>query len=145
MATSEQITARPVMTDQDASAVLRAAEARARETGARMVIAVVDGAGDLKAFVRMDGAPRGSIEWTIDKAITAASFGMPTHVLTDGVQSSPPVMASMASLPHITLTPGGYPLMLSETLVGAVAAGGGTTPDQDQVVAEAGVAALGSR
>jgi uncharacterized protein GlcG (DUF336 family) len=112
MAIPEQITTKPVMSDQDASAVLRAAEAKARETGATMVIAVVDAAGDLKAFVRMDGAPKGSIEWTIDKAFTAASFGMPTHVLTKGVQTSPPVMASMTSLPHVTLTPGGYPLVL---------------------------------
>ena len=142
MAVSEQVATKSVLTDDQAAAVLRAAEAKAREAGAAMVIAVVDAAGDLKAFTRMDGAPKGSIQWTTDKAFTAASFGMPTHVLTEGVQNFPPVLASMASLPHVTLTPGGYPLVLADTLIGAVAAGGGTTPDQDQVVATAGVAAL---
>jgi len=36
-------------------------------------IAVVDDAGLLKAFRRMDGTPNGAIQWTIDKAVTAAS------------------------------------------------------------------------
>jgi uncharacterized protein GlcG (DUF336 family) len=142
VAVSEQITTKPVLTENEASAVLRAARAKAAELGASMVIAVVDGAGTLKAFVRMDGSPSGAVEWTIDKAFTAASFGMPTHVLTEGVQSYPPVMASMASLPHVTLTPGGHPLVLGDTMVGAIGAGGGTTPDQDVIVAAAGVAAL---
>lgn len=66
MALWPQITTKPVMTDQDASAVLRAAEAKAIESGAAMVIAVVDDAGLLKAFVRMDGTPNGAIQWTID-------------------------------------------------------------------------------
>ena len=141
MAVWPQVTTKPVMTDQDASAVLRAAEAKAIESGAAMVIAVVDDAGLLKAFVRMDGTPNGAIEWTINKAVTAASFQAPTHMLAEGVQSLPAVMASMISLPHVNLTLGGYPLSLGGAVVGAIGAGGGT-PEQDQAVAEAGAAAL---
>ena len=69
------------MSDAHASAVLGAAEAKARELDATMVVAVVDAAGLLKAFMRMDGAPQGSVDWTIDKAFTAVSFGVPTQML----------------------------------------------------------------
>lgn len=62
-------------------------------------------------------------------------------MLAEGVQSLPAVMASMLSLPHVNLTLGGYPLSLGGAVVGAIGAGGGT-PEQDQVVAEAGAAAL---
>ena len=141
MAVSEQMTTKPVLTDRDAARVMSAAQAKANEAGASMVIAVVDDAGLLKAFLRMDGTPNGAIQWTLDKAFTAASFRAPTHVLGEGVQSMAPVMASMISLPRVNLTLGGFPLVLGDAVVGAIGAGGGT-PEQDQAVAEAGVAAL---
>ncbi len=139
-------TTKPVITYEDAWAVLGAAEAKAAEMGVPMVIAVVDDAGDLKAFIRMDGAPKGAIEWTIDKAFTAVSFAAPTGVLADGIQASPAaVMASMISLPHVNLAPGGYPLAIGGAIVGAVGTGGGMSPGQDEAAAEAGVAALQAR
>ena len=57
-----------------------AAAKKATELGLKMCIAVSDESGDLKAFERMDGAPKLSIQIAEDKAFTAASYGMPTHV-----------------------------------------------------------------
>ena len=141
MAIPEQITNPPVMTDRQAFAVLRAAEAKARETGGTMVIAVVDAAGELKALTRMDGAPEEAIEWTIDRAFTAAAFRMPTRVLASSVLGPPAVVASTTSLAHV-LTPGGHPLVLDGTVVGGIGVFGGSTPDDDGLVAEAGLAAI---
>ena len=132
---------KPVLTSQDAQAVVQAAMTKAAEQGTPMCIAVVDDGGALKAFARMDGANLGSVQWAIDKAITAASFLYPTHMLAQGMESSATVMGSFLKQPHTTLAPAGYPLMCGETVVGGVGSGGGTT-EQDQAVAEAGASAL---
>ena len=137
----DSITTKPVMTEGLATAALSAARAKAAEAGTAMVIAVVDAAGALEAFVRMDGTPGGAIEWTLDKAMTSASFAAPTHAIAELAQTSTTLLASMIKLQNVTLTPGGYPLILDGALVGAIAAGGGT-PDEDQAVAQAGAAAL---
>lgn len=141
MAAIEQSATAPVLTDQQASDLVRAAEAKAREIGAPMVIAVVDSAGLLKAFARMNGTPRGALEWTIEKAYTAAAFGRPTSELAEGIQNWPAVMASMLRLPNVNLTPGGHPLFVDGTVVGGFGVGGGI-PEEDAQVADAGLVAL---
>ena len=133
----------PVISAAGAKAVLRAAEAKAAEIGVPVVVVVVDDGGDLKALLGMDGAPKGAIQWSIDKAVTAASFRTPTHVLAQAVEGAPSsVIASLMGQPHATLAPAGFPLVIDGVVAGAVGASGGT-PEQDQVVAQAGVAALG--
>jgi glc operon protein GlcG len=132
----------PVISAAGARAVLRAAEAKAAEIGVPVVITVVDHSGNLKAFLRMDGTPPGAIPWSIEKAMTAASFRTPTHVLDQAMQDAPAsATASFIAQPHATLAPGGFPLAVDAVVVGAIGASGGS-PDQDQLVAEAGVAAL---
>jgi uncharacterized protein GlcG (DUF336 family) len=54
-----------------AQKAIEAAAAKARELGLHMCIAVTDESGDLKAFYRMDGAPKLSIQIAEDKAYTA--------------------------------------------------------------------------
>jgi glc operon protein GlcG len=133
----------PVISAAGAKAVLRAAEAKAAEIGVPVVIVVVDESGDLKALLGMDGPPKGAIQWSIDKAVTAASFRTPTHVLAQATEGAPAsAVASLMAQPHATLAPGGFPLVIDGVVVGAVGASGGT-PDQDHTVAQAGVAALG--
>jgi uncharacterized protein GlcG (DUF336 family) len=62
--------------------------------------------------------------------------------LAQAMDGAPATLASVMAQPHATLAPAGYPLVIAGVVVGAVGASGGT-PDQDQVVAQAGVAALG--
>jgi glc operon protein GlcG len=133
----------PVISAAGANEVLRAAEAKAAEIGIPEVVVVVDVAGDLKALIRMDGTPKGAIQWSVDKAVTAASFRAPTHVLAQAMEDAPAsALASFMAQPHVTLAPAGYPLVIDGAVAGAIGASGGT-PEQDQVVAQAGVAALG--
>ncbi|MBA3904922.1 MAG: cobalamin adenosyltransferase, partial [Rhodocyclaceae bacterium] len=61
-----------------ASAAVSAAVAHAASVGACVNAAVVDRAGQLVSFLRMPGAPLHSVDIAIDKAYTAASFGLPT-------------------------------------------------------------------
>lgn len=134
--------AQPVISAAGAKAALQAAEAKAAELGVPVVVAVVDDGGDLKALLSMDGAPKGAIQWSIDKAVTAASFRTPTHVLAQAMAGAPAAIASLMGQPHATLAPAGYPLVIDGAVAGGIGASGGT-PEQDQAVAETGVAALG--
>ena len=61
-----------------ARAVVDAAKAQAAELNTKMNIAVADAGGNVKAFLRMDGAWLGSIDIAIKKARTARLFDMPT-------------------------------------------------------------------
>ena len=54
----------------DARTIIAAAEARAAEIGQPMNIAVVDAGGNLVSHVRMDGAWLGSIDISINPAVS---------------------------------------------------------------------------
>jgi uncharacterized protein GlcG (DUF336 family) len=135
---------KPVLTTEDALAGLQAARAKAIAIGVPMSVVVVDEEGTPKAFMRMDGTSHASIDSATDKAYTAAAFRLPTHQVAQMMQANPAWMASILKLPHITLMPAGYPLLVGQSVVGGIGTGGGT-PEQDQVVAEAGAAALPMR
>lgn len=134
--------ARPVISAAAASALVQCAEAKATEMGVPTVVAVVDDVGELVAFLRMDGTAPGAAQWAIDKAVTAASFRAPTHVLAQGMEGAPlSAVASFIAQSHVTLVPAGLPLVVDGAVVGAVGASGGS-PEQDLEVAQAAAAAL---
>jgi glc operon protein GlcG len=133
----------PTLTVDGAITVLQAAMAKAKSIGVPEVVAVVDAAGDLKAFARMDGSFNTSIDLAIDKAFTAASFHAPTDQFAKAVSADAATMASILKEPHISLLPGGIPLMSGQTVVGAIGCSGGSG-DQDVACSQAGVEALGS-
>ena len=69
------------LTLAEAQKVLDAALVKAKAQGVPMNIAIVDAGGNLKAFVRQDGAFIGSIDVSTKKAVTARYFNMPTSTL----------------------------------------------------------------
>src|SRR5712672_2478890 len=70
--------------DQDgAQTVLQAAKERAQQSNAPSAIAVVDPAGDLLAFQRMDGVRLASAALAIEKARTAARLQRPTEEIKE--------------------------------------------------------------
>jgi uncharacterized protein GlcG (DUF336 family) len=120
--------------------VIVAAERKAREINVPMVIAVVDESGVLKAFSRMDGAPLLSIDLAVDKAYSAAAFGIPTSAWFDMIKDDPPLLHNMLKTPRLVVIGGGIPLDLGG-IAGAIGVSGGSY-EQDTLVAEAGVRAL---
>lgn len=126
---------------ESARKVIEGAEAKAREMGAPMVIAVVDESGILKAFSRMDGAPLLSVEIATDKAYSAVAFGIATHEWFNFIKDDPPLLHGITKTPRLIVFGGGYPLRAEGELIGAVGVSGGHYA-QDMQVAEAGVAAL---
>ena len=77
-------------------------------TQTEMCIAVTDEGGDLKAFQRMDGAPKLSIQISQDKAYTAASFSMPTHAWFDFIKDDPPLLHGITHTPRLMVFGGGF-------------------------------------
>ena len=77
---------------ETAEKAVAAAAIKAAEMKLRMCIAITDEAGDLKAFLRMDGAPKLSIEIAQNKAYTATSFSMPTHAWFEFIKNDPPLL-----------------------------------------------------
>jgi uncharacterized protein GlcG (DUF336 family) len=123
-------------------AIVEAARAKAVEIGVPMNIAVVDEGGNLVAFARMDDAWLGSIDIAQGKAYTARAFDMPTKDLAPLAQPGGPLYGIEASnRGRLIVFAGGIPLVSGARVVGAIGVSGGAV-EQDQEVAEAGVAAF---
>ena len=116
---------------------------KAAELKLKMCVAVTDEAGDLKAFVRMDGAPKLSIEISENKAYTAASFSMPTHAWFDFIKDDPPLLYGITHTPRLVVFGGGFPIKLKGEIVGAIGVSGGHY-SQDMQCARAALEAIGA-
>jgi len=127
---------------KDAKHVIAAAEAKAREIGQPMNIAVVDAGGNLVSHVRMDGAWIGSIDISINKAFTARAFDISTAQLSENSQPGQQFYGIQNSNHgRIMIFAGGVPLRRDGSVVGAVGVSGGSG-NQDQAVATAGASAI---
>jgi uncharacterized protein GlcG (DUF336 family) len=105
-----------------------------------MAVAVVDTAGQLVAFERMDNTQTGSIAVAQDKAMSAAMFRRPTKVFQDLVAGGG-VGLRILSLRGANAVEGGLPLVVDGKIVGGIGLSGGSS-EQDGVAAKAGADAL---
>lgn len=127
---------------EDARRVIAAGEAKAKEIGQPMNLAVVDAGGNLVAHVRMDGAWIGSVDISINKAFTARAFDIATKDLAQHSQSGGQFFGIHASNGgRIMIFAGGIPLKRGGKVIGAVGVSGGSG-DQDHAVAEAAAGAI---
>jgi uncharacterized protein GlcG (DUF336 family) len=115
---------------------------KAEEINTLMNIAVVDAGGNLKAFVRMDGAWLGSIDISIRKARTARYFDMDTGDLGAASQPGGPLYNIEVSNGGLITFPGGIPIRDGNgEVVGAIGVSGSTV-ENDHTVADAGAKSL---
>lgn len=129
------------LTLEAAEAIVAAAKAEATAIGQPMNIAVVDAGGHLVAFARMDGSIFASIDISQRKAYTSAAMKLPTGALKDVTQPGAPLYGLEHSSGGLVTFAGGIPLPGPDgEPVGAIGVSAGTV-EQDQRVAEAGVAA----
>lgn len=106
-----------------------------------MAVAVVDNAGQLVAFERMDNTQTGSVAVAQDKAMSAAMFRRPTKVFQDLVAGGG-VGMRILSLRGANAVEGGLPLVVDGKIIGGIGLSGGSS-EQDGVAAKAGVDSLG--
>jgi uncharacterized protein GlcG (DUF336 family) len=125
---------------ENAKKVAAAAIAEARKNNWTMAVSVVDTAGDLVYFEKMDGTQIGSVSVSQAKARSAALFKRPTKAFQDNVAAGGDGLRILG-LPGAVPVEGGVPLVLDGKFVGAVGASGGTSA-QDGVVAGAGAATM---
>ncbi len=126
-----------------AERAIDAAAKKAAEMGLKMCIAVTDESGDLKAFRRMDGAPKLSIQIAEDKAYTAVSFSMPTHAWYDFIKDDPPLLHGITHTPRLIVFGGGFPIVLEGEMVGGIGVSGAHY-SQDMECARAALQAIGA-
>jgi uncharacterized protein GlcG (DUF336 family) len=132
-----------MLTLNDATKVISAAQKKAAAIGQPMNVAVADGGGHLVAHIRMDGAWFGSIDISIKKAFTACAFHIATRDLAPLAQPGADFYGiNTSNQGRIMIFAGGIPLRRGGEVVGAIGVSGGSG-EQDQAVAEAGAAAFG--
>ena len=133
-----QLTTKPILTLDVAKQIAAAAEAEAMKNSWPVAIAIVDPAGQLICFQKIDDTQIGSIEVGLAKARCAALFKRPSKALADVVTAG---NVGMMSLPGVIPVEGGLPLFVDGQIVGAVGVSG-VMSHQDGVVAQAGVDTL---
>ena len=137
MPDAPQIYGFPITLDR-AKKIAAAALAEARTNNWLMAVAIVDIAGDLVYFERMDGTQAGSTVVAIDKARSAARFKRPTKAFQDtlaGGGDGLRVLGISGAVP----VEGGVPIVDGGKITGAVGVSGGTSA-QDGQCARAGLA-----
>jgi glc operon protein GlcG len=130
-----------VMTLDQAGAqqVLQAAKESAEQRNAPSAVAVVDPAGDLLAFQRMDGVRPASADLAIEKARTAARLQRPTEEIEDNINRGRTAFVTAG----IVALRGGVPIRVNGQVVGAVGVAG-LSKETDTGIANTAAAALGS-
>ena len=126
---------------ETARKVAAAAIAEGKKNGWNVAAAVVDTAGDLVFFERMDNTQAASTIVAQEKARTAARFKRPTKAFEEAVAGGRQVLLS---LPGATPIEGGIPLIIEGKIVGAIGVSGATSP-QDAQCAQAGADTLGKQ
>ena len=135
-----QVQTKASITRNSALALAIAARDAATKIGLSLAIAVTDEGGHLIAFERADATPFLAAEVAIDKAWTAASFGLDTMVWNQIVAQ--PATAPLANHPRVMAVGGGVPIVLDGRVVGGIGISGGTA-QQDHDVAAAALKAAG--
>jgi glc operon protein GlcG len=130
----------PTITADQAKSVAAAAVAEARKNQWTMAVAIVDPAGDLVYFEKMDNTQVGSVDVAISKARASARFKRPTKAFQDALAAGGEGWRIL-SLEGAVAVEGGLPLIVGGKIVGAIGASGGAAP-QDGQTAAAGAGTL---
>lgn len=125
---------KPMITLEEAKALIEAVEAHAASLGKRAVIAVCNSEGNPIAVHVMDGAYLVSFEVAVKKARTAAAVKMPTRELAALVGNGGTFMG-LDKITDIVTFGGGVPLFRGDRLAGAIGISGGTG-EEDHALCE---------
>lgn len=132
----------PKLTLADARTMMAAAEAKAKEIGVDMDIAIVDDGGNLLMFHRMDNARITSIDIAINKAFTAGAARKSTRAYGEVSGPDGPVFGiHVSNQGRFMIFAGGLPVFAEDEIVGGIGCSSGSA-DQDEEVAQAGIDAL---
>jgi glc operon protein GlcG len=126
-----------ILDQAGAQAVLQSARESAQQRDAPSAIAVVDPAGDLLAFQRMDGVRPASADLAIQKARTAARLQRPTADIEDNINQGRTAFITAG----LMALRGGMPVRVNGEVVGAVGIAG-MSSETDTEIARIAAAAV---
>lgn len=126
----------PAISLESARKVASAAIAEARKNNWNMAIAIVDPAGELVYFEKLDGTQAASVNIAIDKARSSARFKRPTKALQD-VLATGGAGLRMLALDGAVPVEGGVPILMDAKIVGAIGVSGGTSQQDGEVATTA--------
>lgn len=128
---------------EQAKKAVAVALAESRKMGVPMAIAVVDTAGQLVAFERMDNTQTASVDVAVDKSRAAAMYRRSTKVFQDAVAGGG-AGTRILMLRGATGVEGGLPLVVDGKIIGGIGISGGSS-EQDGVIAKAAVDAVAAK
>jgi len=129
----------PKLTLKDAEIMMQACTEKAREIEVDMDIAITDDSGNMLLFQRMDNARITSIDIAIGKSFTASAARKSTRAYGEiSVPGKPAFGINTSNQGKFSIVAGGLPLFADDQIVGGIGCSSGT-PDQDEIVAQAGV------
>jgi uncharacterized protein GlcG (DUF336 family) len=132
------LASKPILTLDIAKQIASAARTEAINNGWNVAIAIVDPAGLLIYFQKLDDTQLGSVEVSQAKARCAALYKRPSKAIADVVSGG---NVGMLGLPGVIAVEGGLPLFVDGQIVGAIGISG-VMSNQDGIVAKAGVDAF---
>ena len=128
---------------EQAKKAIAAGQAEARKNNWPVAIAIVDNAGQLVAFEKMDNTQTASVEVAQDKAVSAAIYRRTTKVVQDGLAAGGAGLR-LLGLRGMSPVEGGIPLFIDGKIVGGIGVSG-VTSEQDGMVAKAGADVLSAK
>lgn len=120
-----------------ARAIVADIVAKAAASGRSVSVAVVDSAGTLIAFERMDGALRFSADLAVAKARTSAHFGRPTEFMEGLMNERLAFAQSFTNHGGWYLGRGGHPLLRAGHPVGGIGVSGDAADYEDELAKRA--------
>ena len=105
------------------------------------VMAIVDVAGNLEAFAKMDNARLFTRRHAVRKACSAAILGIDTSAWADRMGSIGHSVGENGD-PMITYEQGGVPIILDGAILGGIGVGGLRGHNADEEMARIGLAAM---
>jgi len=136
------------LTLNQARALIDGALAAARQHGFKpMGVVVVDGAAQVLATVREDGATALRLDIALGKAAAAVGMGVSSRVLAQRAKDVPVFLGTIAASAQQAFIPQTGAVLITDDaghVLGAAGASGGTG-DEDEMIVIAGIAAAGLR
>lgn len=130
----------PSINLEQAKRAIAAGQAEARKNGWPVAIAILDTAGMLVAFEKMDDTQSASMDIAIDKGRSAAIFRRSTKVMEDAVAGGGAGVRFL-NLRSASTVDGGLPIVVNGKVIGGIGVSG-VAGNQDGEVAKAGADAL---
>jgi len=125
------------ITQAQALKAIEQAVQQAEKLGVSANIVVLDTAGHLKGFLRMDTAFLGSIDIAMGKARTAMLFRMNSEAVGEFLHPENHTYGMVSTSGGLVGFKGGMPVIAAGNIVAYIGVSGGS-PDQDFAIATAG-------